>query len=151
MWWLILCVSLPGPQQGPQTFGQTLFWAFLDEINIWNNRLQKADCPPFCGWAPSNQLKAWTEQKSWPSLKEEGIPSCLVTTWTVAVQVPVFMGILQARILEWVAMPSSRGASWPRDRIHISSGSCTAGEFFTTEPPGKPKKLHKVSLFNTFI
>ena len=25
-------------------------------------------------------------------------------------------GILQARILEWVAMPSSRGSSWPRDR-----------------------------------
>ena len=24
-------------------------------------------------------------------------------------------GILQARILEWVAMPSSRGSSWPRD------------------------------------
>ena len=26
-------------------------------------------------------------------------------------------GILQERILEWVAMPSSRGSSWPRDRI----------------------------------
>ena len=29
-------------------------------------------------------------------------------------------GILQARILEWVAMPSSRGSSWPRDQTHIS-------------------------------
>ena len=29
------------------------------------------------------------------------------------------MGILQARILEWVAMPSSRGPSWPTDRTHI--------------------------------
>ena len=29
-------------------------------------------------------------------------------------------GILQARILEWVDMPSSRGSSWPRDRTHIS-------------------------------
>ena len=29
-------------------------------------------------------------------------------------------GILQARILEWVAMPSSRGSSLPRDRTHIS-------------------------------
>ena len=28
------------------------------------------------------------------------------------------MGILQARILEWVAMPSSRGSSQPRDRTH---------------------------------
>ena len=29
-------------------------------------------------------------------------------------------GIFQARILEWVAMPSSRGSSWPRDRNQVS-------------------------------
>ena len=29
-------------------------------------------------------------------------------------------GILQARILEWVAMPSSRGSSQPRDPTHVS-------------------------------
>ena len=29
-------------------------------------------------------------------------------------------GILQARILEWVAIPSSRGSSQSRDRTHIS-------------------------------
>ena len=29
-------------------------------------------------------------------------------------------GILQARILEWVAMPSSKGSSWPRDQTHFS-------------------------------
>ena len=44
-------------------------------------------------------------------------------------------GILQARILEWVAMPCSRGSSWSRDQTHIS---CIAGGFFTDEPPGKP-------------
>ena len=33
-------------------------------------------------------------------------------------------GILQARILEWVAKPSSRGASWLRDWTHISYVSC---------------------------
>ena len=32
-----------------------------------------------------------------------------VTPWTAACQAPLSMGILQARILEWVAMPSSRG------------------------------------------
>ena len=37
-----------------------------------------------------------------------------------------FHGILQARILEWVAMPSSRGFSWPRDRTHVSYISCTS-------------------------
>ena len=33
-------------------------------------------------------------------------------------------GILQARILEWVAMPSSRGSSPPRDRTQVSYVSC---------------------------
>ena len=32
-----------------------------------------------------------------------------VTPWTVTCQTPLSMGIFQARILEWVAMPSSRG------------------------------------------
>ena len=41
-------------------------------------------------------------------------------------------GILQARILEWAAMPSSRGPSPPRDRLHISMSPALAGEFFTT-------------------
>ena len=47
-------------------------------------------------------------------------------------------GILQARILEWVAMPSSRGSSQPRNQNFVSCDSCIAGGFFTTEPPGKP-------------
>ena len=34
-------------------------------------------------------------------------------------------GILQARILEWVAMPSSRGSSRPRDQTRVSYVSCT--------------------------
>ena len=33
------------------------------------------------------------------------------TLWTVALQAPLSRGILQARILAWVAMPSSRGSS----------------------------------------
>ena len=37
-------------------------------------------------------------------------------------------GFLQARILEWVTMPSSRESSWPRDPTRVS---WTAGEFFT--------------------
>ena len=37
-------------------------------------------------------------------------------------------GILQARVLEWVAMPSSKGSSQPRDQAQISH---IAGRFFT--------------------
>ena len=46
--------------------------------------------------------------------------------------------ILQARILEWVAKPSSRGSSWPGNWTHISCISWTAGRFFTTESLRKP-------------
>ena len=38
-------------------------------------------------------------------------------------------GILQARILEWVAFPFSRGSSQPRDRTNVS---LIAGRFFTS-------------------
>ena len=37
-------------------------------------------------------------------------------------------GILQARILEWVAISYSRGSFWSRDRTQVS---CIAGGFFT--------------------
>ena len=69
------------------------------------------------------------------------VVSYSVTPWTVACQAPLPMGILQARILEWVAMPSSRGSSQSRDRTCVSCGSCNAGEFFTTEPLGKPSDM----------
>ena len=38
-------------------------------------------------------------------------------------------GLLQARILEWVAFPLSRGSSQPRDQIQVS---CIASGFFTS-------------------
>ena len=40
-------------------------------------------------------------------------------------------GILQARILEWVAISFSRGSSQPRNQTHVS---CLADRFFTTAP-----------------
>ena len=51
-----------------------------------------------------------------------------VIPWTVARQAPLSMGILQARTLEWVARPSSRRSSWPRDQTQASR---IAGGFFT--------------------
>ena len=38
----------------------------------------------------------------------------------VACQAHLSMEIFQARILEWVAIPSSRGSSQPRDRTQVS-------------------------------
>ena len=50
------------------------------------------------------------------------------TPWTVDCHTLLSMGILQARIQEWVAMTSSTGSSQPRDQAQVS---CTAGRFFT--------------------
>ena len=47
-------------------------------------------------------------------------------------------GIFQARILEWVAMLSSRWSSQPSDWTHLSFVSCIGRWILTTEPPGKP-------------
>ena len=40
--------------------------------------------------------------------------------------------ISQARILDWVAISSSKGSSQTRDQTCVSCGSCIAGGFFTT-------------------
>ena len=57
---------------------------------VWEDPLEK-------GKAPHSSILAWR------------IP------WTVARQAALSMGILQARILEWVVVPSSRGSSQTRD------------------------------------
>ena len=46
-------------------------------------------------------------------------------------------GILQAKILEWVAISSSRGSSHPIKLKSLESFAL-AGGFFITAPPGKP-------------
>ena len=54
--------------------------------------------------------------------------SLSVVSDSVTRQAPLSMGILQARILEWVAMPSFRGSSQPRDQTQVYR---SVGGFFT--------------------
>ena len=47
-------------------------------------------------------------------------------------------GILQARLLEWIAVPSSRRSSQPRDQTYIFyTSTALAGRFFTTSTTGE--------------
>ena len=46
-------------------------------------------------------------------------------------------GILQARILEWIALPSSKGSSWPRDLPHASCFQHWQVGSLSVAPPGK--------------
>ena len=75
----------------------------------------------------------------WPSSRGSSVPLCflplewflclvaqlfptLCNPWAVARQAPLSLWILQARILQWVAMPSSRGSSEPRSpALHSDS------------------------------
>ena len=68
-------------------------------------------------------------------------------------------GILQARILEWIAISFSMGSSWPRDRTEVSGteprSSALQEDTLPSEPPGKllhlwveiKKKKEKKSLW----
>ena len=59
----------------------------------------------------------------------------LVTLWTVAHQAPLSIGILQARILEWVAISFSRDL--PDPRIEPRSPTLQA-DSLPSEPQGNP-------------
>ena len=56
-----------------------------------------------------------------------------------SLQAPLFMGILQARILEWAAMPSSRGI-FPAQGWNPRSPALQA-DCLLTEPPGEPFQI----------
>ena len=58
-------------------------------------------------------------------------------------------GISQTRILEWVAMPSSRAPSRSRDQTQVSYISCIGRHWqagsLPLAPPGKPQSFHSCS------
>ena len=93
------------------------WWATVHGvIRVWHNWVtitHQQNCPQHKGHP---QL---SEKRKWKSLSPT---LCNPLDYTVH-------GILQARILEWVAFPSSRGSSQPRDWTQISR---IAGEFFTS-------------------
>ena len=65
----------------------------------------------------------------WKWFCESESISCSVVSNSLSPPGSNVYGILQARILEWVAaIPFSRGSSWSRDQTQVS---CIAGRFFT--------------------
>ena len=59
-------------------------------------------------------------------------------------------GILQVRKLEWVAMPSSRGSSWPRDQACDSLSPTLAGGFFPTGTTWEALYISRIILIQLF-
>ena len=56
-------------------------------------------------------------------------------------------GILQARILEWVATSYSSGSSQPRDRTRVSVSPALGGRFFTTTATWEAPAIY-IHIFN---
>ena len=77
-----------------------------------------------CGSWDCKELDT-TEQLNWTEYVSF-VLSCFVciklfaTLWTLAHQAPLSMGILQVRILEWVAISFCWGSFWLRDWTHVS-------------------------------
>ena len=73
-----------------------------------------------------------------PQLRTPARVSCPTLLWPpmdCSLPRPSVYGISQARILEWLAISSSKGSSQPRDRTHVS---CIGRQIlFITEPPRK--------------
>ena len=65
------------------------------------------------------------------SVCAESLPSCLTLCDPMDCSPPgsSVYGTLQTKILECVAMPSSRGSSQPRDQTHVSYVSCIGRRF----------------------
>ena len=58
--------------------------------------------------------------------------SLFATPWTVALQAPLSVGFSRLEYWRWVAIPSSRGSSQPRDRTCVSYVSCIGRQGLST-------------------
>lgn len=70
--WSMLCTSLTG-LWGAHVFGQTVFWVSLRGVSGGDkcfHQERTADCSPSCGWAPSNQSKAFFSKQTDPLLSQ---------------------------------------------------------------------------------
>ena len=109
----------------------------INNLRRKTKKKKKAEIDRFVRNAHSNYMflqESWSERK-WKLL------SCVLlfgTPWTRV------HGILHARILEWVTIPSSRRSSQPRDWTQVSS---LQADSLPAEPQGKPKNTGVGSLF----
>ena len=133
-------------------------------VSIWQSKraglvwVSKSDC--LQGWPSSVFPPFFSSSQLSKSAAPEGhlaiSPSCLrecvlVTQSCLTLCDPMdcsppgfcVLGILQARIPEWIAMPFSRGSSPPRDQTLIS---CIVGRFFTIWATVK-SKLTRMPMF----
>ena len=108
----------------------------------------------------SLRTKGWENVGCWPQIAVLVAQSCptLGDPMDCSPQCSSVHEIQQARILKWVAIPFSRGSSWPKDRIWVS---CIAGRFFTiwatrevlgihyVSKSGRPSRSHRTGILSS--
>ena len=109
-----------------------MMW-FIYTVEYYSAIIKNEIKPLVATWADPEIMLSEVSQKKiniWHYLKMVLVDQLHLTLYnTLDCSLPGFSAhrMLQARILEWVAIPFSRGSSWPRDQTWASS---TAGRFF---------------------
>ena len=131
--WRTLVGYSPWGRKESDTTEQLPFLLNIEEAAV--NRVQRTKGT--CDWQIVSQCAASLRPKAqltvqvlvrWKKVKVKSLSRVWLfeTPWTVVCQVLLSIGILQAGILEWVAISFSKRSSQPRD--------CIAGRLY----PGKP-------------
>ena len=85
------------------------------------------------------------------ALSHFSLVQLFVIPWTIARQAPLSMGILQARMLEWIAMPSSRGFLDPGiEPVSLASPALQA-DSLPDKSWGKPIAIKDFCKANTYV
>ena len=124
--WLSTPIFLPGESHGQRRLVGSSPWGHKESFTTeWlkHTPLQMGGCLHVRCY---HRICKATPHKMCPNA---GCESCLVMSDSLQPHEDTVHGILQARLLEWVAFPFSRGSSQPRDRTQVS---CIAGGFFTS-------------------
>ena len=121
----------PGVDREAQTISYQLQWGWIpavlsDPVHVVSG--VSAHAETLHHRRPVLTQELWEDLP--PGSEGLGIQLCLTLCNTMNCSPPAssIHGILQARILERVAIPFSRGSSWSRDQTQVS---CIAGRFFT--------------------
>ena len=105
-------LSLHKREQGHPLMGRKQCWPVLPQQKLWGVH---------CRVPLSVQGEDYCllSRKS-VSVSRSVMSHSFATLWTIACQSPLSMGSSRQRVLKWIAMPSSRKSSRPKDRAHIS-------------------------------
>ena len=123
-----VCDPMDGSPQAPLSmeFSRQEYWSgllFLTSGDLPNPGIKPKSHVSCTGWGILYHCAIWEAHRRYMKVKVKLAPTlCNPMNYRVR-------GIFQARILEWVAIPFSRGSSQPRDRTQVSHN---AGRFFTS-------------------